>query len=52
MGLHRLPSYFNSCPAGALHALPCPAQLASGSADLQKIAVFEGAFDRLFSIIR
>ena len=27
-------------------------RLASGSPDLQKIAVFEGAFDRLFGIIR
>ncbi|PSC74328.1 Arginine deiminase [Micractinium conductrix] len=32
-------------------ALLLLAQLAAGSADLQKIAVFEGAFDRLFDII-
>lgn len=49
------PERCTPCPAAALPC--CPAalpylQLASGSVDLQKIAVFEGAFDRLFGIIR
>ncbi|KAL4452662.1 hypothetical protein ABPG75_008324 [Micractinium tetrahymenae] len=52
LGMTRLMDLLGEQEVLRNEALLLLTQLASGSADLQQIAVFEGAFDRLFGIIR
>jgi hypothetical protein len=52
LGVTRLMDLLGEQEVLRNEALLLLTQLAGGSGDLQKIAVFEGAFDRLFGIVR
>ena len=52
LGVTRLMDLLGEQEVLRNEALLLLTQLAGGSGDLQKIAVFEGAFERLFGIVR